>query len=380
MVMNWVALKMLTGDRTKFFGLIFGVSFATFLMSQQVSVFMGIVARASSQIVDVRDADIWVMDNQVRNVDEVPGMPDTVLQRVRGVAGVDWAVRMYKGQVRARLENGGFRNVTLLGLDDDSLVGAPRELLSGALEDLRRPDAVIVDKAGYEYMWPGDPYRLGREFQLNDHRAVLVGVCKASAPFITQPLLYTRYSSAAGFVPRERNLMTFVVARSDPAVGDREVCRRIQEQTGYMALTSDGFFWKTIFYFLGSTGIPVNFGITIALGFIVGDAVTGQTFHLFTIENLKQFGALKAMGVRNWSLVRMILLQALVVGVLGYGIGLGLSTFFFEATSHMTHLAGLYLTVVALLGVGGAVLLIIMVTALFSVRKVLVLEPAIVFR
>src|SRR5260370_314882 len=114
--MNWVALKMLTGDRTKFFGLIFGVSFATFLMSQQVSVFMGIVARASSQIVDVRDADIWVMDNQVRNVDEVPGMPDTVLQRVRGVPGVEWAVRMYKGQVRARLENGGFRNVTPLRL------------------------------------------------------------------------------------------------------------------------------------------------------------------------------------------------------------------------------------------------------------------------
>jgi putative ABC transport system permease protein len=341
---------------------------------------MGIVARSSSQIVDVRDADIWVMDNKVRNVDEVPGMPDTVLQRVRGVSGVDWAVRMYKGQVRARLENGGFRNVTLLGLDDDSLVGAPHELLAGSLEDLRRPDAVIVDKAGYEYMWPDEPYHLGREFQLNDHRAVLVGVCKASPPFITQPILYTRYSTASGFVPRERDLMTFVVGRSDPAVGDREACRRIQEQTGYMALTRDGFYWKTIFYFLESTGIPVNFGITIALGFVVGAAVTGQTFHLFTIENLKQFGALKAMGVRDRSLVRMILLQALVVGVLGYGIGLGLSAIFFEATNNMTHLAGLYLTLAAVLGVGAAVLLIITVTALISIRKVLVLEPAIVFR
>jgi putative ABC transport system permease protein len=378
--MNWVALKMLVGDRTKFFGLIFGVSFATFLMSQQVSVFMGIVARASSQIVDVRDADIWVMDNKVRSVDEVPGMPDTVLQRVRGVPGVSWAVRLYKGQVRARLENGGFRNVMLLGLDDDSLVGAPRELLAGQLEDLRRPDAVIVDKAGYEYMWPDEPYRLGREFQLNDHRAVLVGVCKASPPFMTLPVLYTRYSSASGFVPRERDLMTFVVARANPEVGDREACRRIQEQTGYMALTSNGFYWKTIFYFLGSTGIPVNFGITILLGFVVGAAVTGQTFYLFTVENLKQFGALKAMGVRNIRLVGMILLQALIVGVLGYGIGVGLSAAFFESTNHMTQLAGLYLTMLALVGVGGAVLLIITVTALVSIRKVLVLEPAIVFR
>src|SRR5260370_26567647 len=110
-------------------------------------------------------------------------------------------------------------------------------------------------------MWPGEPYRLGREFQLNDHRAVLVGVCKASAPFITLPVLYTRYSSASGFVPRERNLMTFVLAKSKPDVGDPEVCRRIEEQTGYMALTSDGFFWRTVMYFLRSTGIPVNFGI-----------------------------------------------------------------------------------------------------------------------
>src|SRR5260221_154854 len=147
--MNWVALKMLTGDRTKFFGLIFGVSFATFLMSQQVSIFIGIVARSSSQIVDVQDADIWVMDNKVRNVDEVPALPDSALPRVRGIEDVDWAVRLYKGQVRARLENGGFRNVVLLGLDDDTLVGAPREFLAGKIEDLRPPDAFVVDKTGH---------------------------------------------------------------------------------------------------------------------------------------------------------------------------------------------------------------------------------------
>src|SRR5262245_16141101 len=158
--MNWIALKMLTGDRTKFYGIIFGVTFATFLMSQQVSVFMGIVARSSSQIVDVRDADIWVMDDKVRNVDEAPALPDNALLRVRGVPGVDWAVRLYKGQVRARLQDGGFRNVVLLGLDDDTLVGSPREMLAGSLDDLRRPDAVIIDKAGYEYLWAEGPYQL----------------------------------------------------------------------------------------------------------------------------------------------------------------------------------------------------------------------------
>ena len=378
--MNWIALKMLAGDRTKFYGIIFGVTFATFLMSQQVSIFMGIIGRAASQVVDVRDADIWVMDAQVRNVDEVPGLPDNVLQRVRGVEGVDWAVRMYKGQVRARLENGGFRNLVLLGLDDETLIGAPREMIVGSLDDLRQPDAIIIDKAGYEYMWPGEPYQMGRVIQLNDHRAILVGVCKASAPFVTLPVVYTRYSTAGGFVPRERNLMTFVLAKAKPGVDDNQVCQRITAQTGYLALTGDGFYWKTILYFLGSTGIPVNFGITILLGFVVGAAVTGQTFYLFTVENLKQFGALKAMGVCNLRLVGMILLQALVVGVLGYGLGMGMTAFFFVGTSHLTHLAGLHLTSVAMIGVGGAVLLIITVTALISIRKVLVLEPAIVFR
>jgi len=378
--MNWIALRMLMGDRAKYFGLIFGVSFATLLMTQQVSIFMGILTRTASQVLDVRDAEIWVMDNKVRFIDEAPALPDTDLYRVRGVPGVEWAVRLYKGQVTARLEDGNFRAVVLFGLDDSTFVGAPQEMILGSLADLRRPDALIIDKAGYEYMWPGQPHQLGREFQLNDRRAVLVGICKASPPFTTLPILYTRYSSATGFVPRERNLMKFILAHSEAGLTDAEVCRRIEERTGLMALTQRQFFWKTINYFLGSTGIPVNFGITIALGFVVGAAITGQTFYLFTIENLKQFGALKAMGVSNARLIGMILLQAVIVGLVGYGIGIGLTAAFFESTSGITHLAGLAMTPLAFGGVGAAVMLIIVITSLLSIRKVLVLEPAVVFR
>jgi putative ABC transport system permease protein len=378
--MNWIALKMLMGDRSKYLGLIFGVTFATLLMTQQISIFMGIIRRTASQILDVRDADIWVMDNKVRYIDEVPGLPDTYLDRVRGVEGVAWAVKLYKGQVRARLADGNFRNLVLFGLDDATLVGAPKEMIAGDLADLRRPDGVIIDKAGYEYMWPGEPYILGRELELNDHRAVLVGVCQASAPFTTLPILYTRYSSASGFVPRERHLMTFIMAQPEPGQSAQALARRISEKTGMMALTQREFFWKTVAYFLSSTGIPVNFGITIALGFIVGAAITGQTFFLFTIENLKQFGALKAMGVSNLRLVGMILLQGLVVGFLGYAVGLGLTAAFFESTSGVTALAGLVLTPEAALLVGVSDLVIILITALLSIRKVLVLEPAMVFR
>jgi putative ABC transport system permease protein len=378
--MNWVAIRMLIGDRVKFFGLVFGVTFATFLMSQQVSVFVGIVGRAASQIVDVRDASIWVMDPRVRHFDEAPGLPAGDLQRVRGVEGVQWAVPFFKGQVLARVEQGLPRNVILEAVDDSSLVGAPQELIAGSLADLRRPYAVIVDKAGYEYLWPNESIRLGREFEINDRRAVLVGVCKASPPFVTLPVMYTRFNEALLDVPTKRNLMNFVLAETLPGHQAAEVSERISRETGLLAITQPRFFWNTINYMLSSTGIPVNFGITIALGFIVGLAVAGQTFYLFTLENLKHFGSLKAMGVNNRRLIGMILLQAFSVGGIGFGLGIGLTALFFRETNQITHLAGLHMTWQAVVGVGAAVLVIVALASLVSMRRVLVLEPAIVFR
>jgi putative ABC transport system permease protein len=378
--MNWIALRMLTGDRNKYLALLSGVAFATFMMTNQVSIFMGIITRTGNQILEVRDADIWVMDNRVRYLDEAPPLQDTDLMRVRGVPEVAWAVRFYTGTIRARLENGDTRNVHLVGVDDETLVGAPRQMIVGVMDDLKRPDAVIIDKAGYEYMWGNEPYQLGRTFQFNDRRAVLVGVCKVAQPFLSDPIIYTRFSQAASYVPRERNLMNYILVKPRDGVDHQELCRRIEERTGRMALTRWQFFLKTIRYFLSSTGIPVNFGITIALGFIVGAAVTGQTLYLFIVENLKQFGALKAIGIPNSGILRMILLQALLIGGIGYGLGIGLCAIFFITTSNLTPLAGLHLNWTAGLGTGAAVGLIIIATSFVSARRVLMLEPAIVFR
>jgi putative ABC transport system permease protein len=396
--MNWVALKMLTGDRSKYLGIIFGVTFATLLMAQQMSIFIGIMARTGSQIVDVREADIWVMDSKVRYIDEVPALSEDTLQRVRGVPGVAWAVKLYKGNVRCRLDGGQFRNAILFGLDDATLVGAPPQMLAGSFDALRIPDAVIVDKAGYEYMWPeekatikSDGYQLGKVFEMNDRRAVLVGVCQVSMPFMSTPVLYARYSQATLYAPRERNLLSFVLAKAADGERPEEVCKRIEDQTSHsgldgddrrlMALTGDQFFWKTIWYFMGSTGIPINFGITIVLGFIVGVAIAGQTFYLFTLENLRQFGSLKAMGLTNTRIVAMILLQALVVGVIGYALGVGLSATYFETISRQkVELEGIYMYRQVMLLVAGCVAVICVLASLLSARKVLVLEPAIVFR
>jgi putative ABC transport system permease protein len=378
--MNWVAWKMLTGDRGKYLATIFGVAFGTLLIAQQTSIFVGLMQRTANQIIDIRDAQIWVMDPNVQNADEIKPLSESDVYRVRGVPGVSWAVRLYKGVARARAEDGSFRQVMLMGLDDDTLIGAPAEMLVGALDDLRRPDAVIVDKAGFMYLWPNEPLEAGKTFEMNDRRATVVGICHASAPFQTFPVMFSRYSQAMTFVAHERQRMSFVLASPRAGVSVAEACRQINEQTGLLALSRSQFVWQTVGYYMSVTGIPVNFGITVALGFIVGTAIAGQTFYLFIVENLRQFGALKAMGVTNRRLLMMVLLQAGVVGLIGFAVGMGLTALFFESTKNITHMAGFFMPWQVVAGSAVAVGFIVVLASFVSARKVLVLEPAIVFR
>lgn len=377
--MNWLALRMLIGSPGKYLSIILGVAFASLLIAQQASIFCGLMRLTASQIRDLKGADIWVMDPNVQFVDDTKPMSENELQRVRGVPGVDWAVRLYKGLSRAKLPSGNFQQIILLGLDDATLIGAPQVITRGRLEDLRQPDAVIMDSNGVQELWPDDPYRLGRVFEMNDHRAVLVGVCEASKTFQTFPVVYTRYSQATRYVPRERKVMTFILAGALPSLAVDEVCRRIAERTGLKALSREAFMWSTIRYYMERTGIPINFGITVVLGFIVGTAVAGQTFYLFTIENLKHFGTLKALGVTNLTLLRMILLQALVVGLIGYGLGAGAAGLFGELTKGASRLA-FFMPWQVLVGTGAAVLLMVLGSSVLCILRVMRLEPAVVFK
>ena len=378
--MNWVAWKMLTGDRVKYLGIVFGVAFGSLLIAHQTSIFCSLMLRTASQILDITEPDLWVMDEKLQCADEIRPLPVSDLYRVRGVPGVEWAVKFYKGQVRTRVIGGVYRTTVLLGLDDDSLVGAPRKMVLGQLSDLRRPDALLVDSAGYTYLFPGEPYQLGKIVEINDRRGVIVGICEASPPFTTFPVMYALYGTATQYAPPERNQMSFILAKVQNGASQQDVCHKIAQQTGLKAMPRRSFMWLTIFYYLRTTGIPINFGITVALGFIVGTAIAGQTFYLFTIENLKQFGSLKAMGVTNLRLTGMILFQAAIVGLLGFGLGMGMSAAFFETTKDISHLKGFFMPVPVFIGTGICVLFIVGLASLLSIRKVLVLEPAVVFK
>lgn len=396
--MGWVALKMLTGDRAKFIGIVLGLTFAALLITQQGSIFCGIMLRTAAQITDISGADLWIMDKNVRYIDDVKPMIENNLYRVRGVEGVLWAVPLYKGTGQAKLSfddrTTGRRidvieTVILLGLDDVSLVGAPRHMYVGRTVDLWQPDAIIVDKVGLRKLFPGQKGEsarteaelrrfIGRRLEMNDHSAVIVGICETTRTFQSNPVVYTTYSRTLTFTPQSRMPLTYILAKAVPGMDPEAAAGRIQARTGLKARTSEEFRWMTMKYYLLNTGIPVNFGATTLLGFLVGTAIAGQTFYNFTLENLRQFGTLKAMGLTNERVAAMVLLQATVVGLLGYCLGVGAAAAFGLATQG-TELA--FFTPWQLLPITAvAVVLICILSSLWSLLRVIRLESAIVFR
>ena len=379
-VVRFIALRMLTADRSKYLGLVFAIAFCTFLLQNQSSIFAGILRRTGNQISDVTEASVWVMDPKTEYFEQTKALKDTDLLRVRGVEGVAWAVRLFKGNPVAKTESGKYAVSSMIGVDDDTLVGVPRKMLSGRWEDLRRPDSVIVDRAGYQLLYPGEPERLGRTIELNDHRVTIVGISDASASFLSVPIMHARYSEALQFQGRERKQLSFVLAQPVAGITPQQLCDRIEHATGLRARTTDQFRWDCIRYYLRNTGIPVNFGITIFIALVVGTVVAGQTFYLFTIDNLRQFGTLKAIGVADRTLVGMILLQALNAGAIGFAIGTGMEVTFVEIFLHKIATRGLILLWQSVAIAAACILFVIIFASWLSIRRVLKLEAATVFR
>ena len=381
-----IALTMLLGDKGKYIGIVSGIALASLLMIQQPSILFTILSETYSLITDISLPDIWVMDPQVNSTEDSRPLLDTAVYRVRGVQGVEWAVPLHKGSQTVRLSNGELAGAMILGLDDATLIGGPGQVVAGKLGDLRLPDAVIVDEnsaqsrlARHVPGQPPIPLKVGDTLEINEKRATVVGIARATPTFRSDPIVYTTYTKAKNFNTSDRKMVTFILAKAKPGENPEVVAKRISKSTDLMALTADQFKQKCLDFMFQHTGMLINFGFVVVVGFVVGTAVTGQIFYNFTLDNLRYFGVFKAMGTSNRTLLGMILLQAITVGVIGYGIGAGLSALFAIST-HSGENIKLELGLPLLLGSGGAVLLIVLFAAVISARKVLKLEPAVVFK
>jgi len=371
-----VAYKLLVNDKGKFGALLIGITFAVFLMIQVTSMFAGMMLKASATVTNT-GAKMWVMDRAVTNVSGSIPMPDYVLDAVRSTAGVKYAVPFYSGAGLARLRNGAYQAVTILGLDDTSLFGRP-ELIKGRLEDIYAENGFIV-VADEELPKLQNP-NIGTEFEINDNRGVIVGMAKVSASGLFGiPTLYTTFSRAIQYIPSMRYTISYVLVEPASAAAIPRIKAAVAK-LGYDALTEKEFIDRITTFYKYRTGMGTNILIMTVISFVVGLSISGQTFYTFTLENLDKFGALKAIGAKGRELAAMILFQAGVTALAGYGLGIGLCAVLIAVAK--LRLPD-YASVITMGNLGlafGMVLVIAGISSYVAVRRVLKIEPFEIFR
>jgi putative ABC transport system permease protein len=376
-----LALKILFGDRAKVLGLIFGVAFATLLVTQQSALFVGLMTRSQNIIADAEEVDIWVMDPSVEYLELVRPMRDGELFKVRGVPGVAWAAPFFKGAAPVKTPEGRTKSAVILGVDDTTSIGATQRFLIGSAADLRRPDAIAVDRVGFMQLWPGEPLAIGKTLELNDRRAIITAITDAAPAFSAQVIIYARYTQALTYLPTGRNQLSFILAKAAGGIEPTTAALAITDRTGLKAYSSNEFSRRTVQYYLKNTGIPMSFATTILLGILVGCAIVGLTFSMFISDNMPQYAMLKVIGVTDGRIAGLVLLQAAVVGAIGYAIGTGLAAAFFEFVCTPTSaLRGFILPWWIATSVAAAMFLLMLLSTVASLRRVFVVDPATILR
>lgn len=383
-----LALKMLFGDTAKYLMLVAGLFFATFLIVQQASVFCGLMMWTTATLKNVA-APIYVVEERVEQINETNPLRDTDVAQVRSVSAVKWAMPLYSGIQRVRLPNGAFKTVQLVGIDAASLAGAPARITKGSLEDLRLPNTVVIDELAVERLSldKKHPVGIGSVFEINDVEARVVGICKAMRSFTGGPYIWTTYERALQYSPQSRKMLSAVIAAPVEGMSADEAAAEIEKQTSLRAYVNRSFDLKdkndfntsTVWWYVKNTGIPISFGTTVIIGFIVGIAISCQTFYAFVLDNLKHLGALKAMGMSNFRLSVMLLCQALTVGLIGFGLGLLATSGFAMGAiekGQPPFVMPWQIPVVAFC----VIQFICMIAALLGIIRLSLYEPAMVFR
>lgn len=371
-----IGFKLLTGDKGKFTALLIGITFAVFLMVQVTSMFSGILNRAYSTVTNV-GASMWVMDPAVNTVTSSIPMPDYLLDAVRSMDGVSYAVPLFIGGGQVRLSNGNYQGVSVIGLDDTSLFGRP-DLEQGNIKDIYTDNAfIVVNDAEYGKL---EHPKIGAVFELNDHRSVITGIARVAANGLNGvPTLYTTYSRAKEYLPTTRFTISYVLVQIKSEAAIPGIKREVAK-LGYVAFTQDEFNQRITNFYTYQTGIGTNILLMTVISFIVGLSISGQTFYTFILENLEKFGALKAIGAKGSDLVKMIMFMATFTALTGYGLGIGLVTAMITiARFRLPNYAAMISF--GNLGVAfGMVLLIAAISSYIAIRKVLRIEPFDIFR
>ena len=369
-----IARKNLLHDRTRFLITVVGVTFSVVLIFSQFGIYLGFMENASI-IIDSTRADIWITSKNSANFDFPVPFSELKLNKVKATPGVGSADKLILGWANMRKRDGGSENIELVGFNPETGAGGPWRLREGRIADLKAGKAVVVDESAFGKL---GELRVGEYVEINEQRVKVVGISQGVRGFTTAPYVFTSYRAAQDIDPFNRDRTVFIVAQVAPGYQASDVVSRLRQIRDVDVYTRDDYSLKTRLYWTWETGIGLGFGLTVLMAIIVGVVIVSQTIYSATIEHLREFGTLKAIGATNRDVYGIILKQALINASLGYLAGL-LVTLLVVRSSNVT---GLVLVVPPTLmaGVLGLTIAMCVTASMVSVRKALRVDPLVVFR
>jgi len=374
-----LARKNLLHDKLRFLITVSGVAFAVTLVFVQVGLFMGLLDNASITIEHI-DADLWVTSKNTPNVDFAQTFPETAVQRVRSVPGVERADNLIVWFMTMALPTGAKEGTLVYALEDFERWKFPWNVVEGDLTDLRRGNYLFLDASAEKRF---GKFQVGEYREVIGHRMKIIGRTQDALSFSTTPILFLDYRRAQEMSPDELSgNTTYVLVKLAPGAtpGDVEAVRReIKRRLPHNDIhTREEWASRSRRYWVESTGLGLNLAMTVFLGCLVGIVVVAQTLYTSTMEHIKEFGTVKAIGGSNWDIYKILGEQAVIAAVVGFLLG-GLMSWFLRPTMASI---GLKLIIsqpfAAMVGVGTLVLCLS--AAMISFRKVARIDPALVFR
>ena len=370
-----LAQRNLFHDKVRLAVTLTGIVFSVVLIVVQLGLFIGFTT-ATSNLIDHSGADLWITSKNVPYVEQGVAFSERKLNQVRAVEGVADAQKIIARWTQWKRHDGGQDSVQIVGFNVDDRLERPWNLVEGRVEDLKSPDAVILDEL---YKQKLGVTRVGEVFEVGGHRARVVGFTRGIRSFTTSPYVFTTFKNAQNYTGLREDQTMFILVKVAPGADLQQVRRELLDHvTDVEVFTTAQFSRMTTFYWMFTTGAGVAVLIAAALGLVVGFVVVAQTIYATTVDHIREFGTLKAMGAPNSYVYKVIMKQAAISAVIGYVLGMIVSAF----VVHASQKGGAAILMPTSMAVGMFFLTLTMCVgaALVSINKVTRIDPAMVFR
>ena len=371
-----LATKSLLHDKLRFLITISGVAFAVALVFVQVGLFLGLMDNASLTIEHL-DADLWVTSHNTPNVDFAHTFSDAYVHRVRSIPGVERADNLIVWFMNVSLPTGAVEGTEVYALEDFEAWDFPWRLASGNRQDLRRGNYFILDDSAKK-RWGA--FEVGEYREILGRRLKIIGRAVDAKSFTTTPLTFMDYRLAQNLNPSElQTKTTYILVKVAPGTDVETVRAEIRRRLPYNdVFTRDEWAARSRRYWVESTGLGLNMYLTVFLGCLVGIVVVAQTLYTSTMEHIREFGTVKAIGGGNRDIYIILGKQASIAAVAGFALGAVMS----YAIRPLIYKIDLKLVIPPQLSIAvffGAIVLCL-AAAMISFRKVASIDPALVFR